>query len=643
MRDLVDRYLRKRLSRRAFVRHLADGGFSVAAVTSILESLAPLARAQAPAATPANAASGGRVVRGTGGDLLVEQLRAAGVRFVFNCNSSGTYPVFDALLGRSDMHVIQVLQEAQLVAIAQGYTLAGGEVAFTLCDGAGFPSTINNMYNAWKDRTPMVIASQRAPTGVHGGRDASEEWDDFLSPAASFTRWRWSVGTGERIPEITRRAFKIAATAPEGPVALAFPDDVLAAGELQATILDRDKFLLRPTIKPDPRLIEEAARLLVEATRPLLIVGPEVTRSGAKAEVIRLAENLSLPVAQTEWLFDEFPTDHPLFVGDGIWSSGRRVDVDLVFALGTRIGHHGARSVDDLRIVHASVDPEMIGKVVPAEVGIVGDAREVAADLSLAVESQVSTARLKQIREQRLSAIQPISQSWRDERARSARERWNLSPLSWERVAGELNLHLDKDAIIVPELSENSFLGRRENTAMSQFDFAPGGRSRIGRTTGSALGWGVGAAVGVKLAQPDRQVVALQGDGSFLFNQAETLWTMARHDIPVIVVVFNNRSYNGPRNRVLRGKGKQAQAGKEMTSYLGAPDVDFAKLAASFGVAGEAVRAAEQLAPAIRRAIHTTRDGRPYLIDAVVCRTGTGADSTWFPEYSLAAMRTRKV
>src|SRR5207344_395821 len=108
-----------------------------------------------------------------------------------------------------------------------------------------------------------------------------------------------------------------------------------------------------------------------------------------------------------------------------------------------------------------------------------------------------------------------------------------------------------------------SWLGFGDNAAVSQLDFGPGRKTKIGRTTGSALGWGVGAALGVKLAQPDRQVIALQGDGGFMFAQAETLWTMARYEVPVIVLVFNNRSYNGPRNKAFMQKGRQAAAGKD--------------------------------------------------------------------------------
>jgi len=642
MRELVHEYLSKRLSRRGFIRSMANWGFSVAAATSIVDSLAPLAHAGWFDATSGTDSSS-VIVQGTGGDLLVEQLRAAGVRYVFNCNSSGTYAIFDALVDRPDMQVIQVPQEGQMIAVAQGYTLGSGKIAFTVNGSAGFPNTLNNMYNAWKDRTPLVVGSQREAGGVQGGRDAFEEWDDYLAPSASFTRWRWSVQQPERIPEITRRAFKIASTPPEGPVALAFPADVLSAKGLKATIVDRDRFIIKPTVKPSRKLAEAAARLLIEAKNPVLVVGPEVTRSEGKPEVVKLAEQLALPVAQGEMLFADFPTNHPLFVGDYKWPIRHPHDVDLVLNIGAKMPYANAMVASGVKVIHVSIDPDLIGKVVPTDVGIVADVKEAAADLVAATASLATEARLEKIRNSRFAATKEYTDQRRAARARTTQARWNNDPLSWDRVAGELNQLLEQDAIIVPELAVDSWLGSGENTGMNQFTFAPGQKTKIGRTTGSALGWGVGAAIGVKLAQPDRQVVALQGDGGFMFAQAESLWTMARYEVPVIVVIFNNRSYNGPRNKILREEGRQAQTGKDMVCYLGDPDVDFAKVAAGFGVKAEVIIAPGQVGPAIRRAIESTREGKPYLIDAVVGRTGLAADSTWHPKYSVASVRSRKV
>jgi benzoylformate decarboxylase len=637
VREIIDEYLNKRLSRRGFFTRMASWGFSVAAAASILDTLTPLVEAESLSAAD-TASSGATVVQGTGGKLLVEQLRAAGVRFIFNCCSSGSYPIFDALVDRPDLQVIQVPQEGQMVSIAQGYALASGQVAFTLNDSVGFPNTLNNMYNAWRDRTPLVIGSQREPMKLHGGRDAAQEWDDFLSPSASFTRWRWSVDDASRIPEITRRAFKIASTPPEGPVALAFPDDVLAAGNLKGTIVDRDKFILKPSVKATPALLEEAAKLLIEARSPVILVGPEVTRSQGNAEVIKLAEQLSIPVAQTERLFDDFPTNHPLFLGQNTIAvpAAYSTDFDLVLNLGARMFPEDATIPSGAKVVHIGIDPNDIGRVIPTDVGIVADVKEAAADLTVAIEGMATKARLEQIRSARIAAIKGQMEKLRADRAATARAGWDASPLSWNRIAGELSQLLEKDAIIVPEITQDYWLSYH-------FVFEPGGMSKIGRTTGSALGWGVGAAIGVKLANPNRQVVALQGDGGFLFGQADSLWTMARYEVPVIVVVFNNRSYEGPRNKILSQQGRQAQTRKDMTCYLGDPDVDFARVAAGFGVKGEVVESVDQVRAAIQRAIDSTRNGKPYLIDALVGRTGLGAASTWYPKYSVAAARSKKV
>jgi thiamine pyrophosphate-dependent acetolactate synthase large subunit-like protein len=638
LKDLVVRYLDRKLSRRRFFERVTAAGFSAAAAASILESLGPVA-----SAAGADDASGRATVQGTGGELLVHQLRAAGVEFVFNCNGSGSAAVFDALAGREDMQVIQVLQEGQMVAVAHGYALASGKVAFTINDSVGLPNTLNNVYNAWKDRTPIVVAAQREASLRHGGRDEFEEWDDYLSPSAPFTRWRWSVEDARRIPEITRRAFKIASTPPQGPVTLAFPENTLWSKGVKAEILDRERFILEPKLPPDPGSIERAARLLVEAKNPLLLLGPEVTRGGGKPEALALAEQLSLPVAQAEGLFDDFPTDHPLFLGDFVWPMPADRRVDLVLLLGGKMPPE-EEIADGARVVHVTTDPDLIGRVVPADVGIVAAARPAAAELAESVRSLLTADRIQRLGRERLEAVRALTDADRAERRAVTERHWDDEPLSWGRVAAELERRLDPDAIVVPELTSNNWINPTvENVAIRELTFGPGRKSKIGRTTGSALGWGIGASIGVKLAQPDRQVVALQGDGGFLFSQAETLWTMARYEVPVIVVIFNNRSYNGPRNRILRGQGRQAVSGMDMTCYLGDPDVDFARVASGFGVDGEVVRTPAEVGPAIDRAIRRTRDGRPYLIDAVVARTGAGAGSTWHPAYSVAARRTRKV
>jgi thiamine pyrophosphate-dependent acetolactate synthase large subunit-like protein len=157
------------------------------------------------------------------------------------------------------------------------------------------------------------------------------------------------------------------------------------------------------------------------------------------------------------------------------------------------------------------------------------------------------------------------------------------------------------------------------------------------------LGWGMAGAVGVKLARPDQPVLSVVGDGSFMFSGPQPLWSMARYKVPLTVIVLNNRSYNNERNRIWNSGGRQFKVGRDMTCYNGSPDVDFVKAASAFGVDGEAVTEPAQIRAALDRAKRATIEGRPYLLEMLIRRDGIGAASTYYPAYSVADQRTRKV
>ena len=195
----------------------------------------------------------------------------------------------------------------------------------------------------------------------------------------------------------------------------------------------------------------------------------------------------------------------------------------------------------------------------------------------------------------------------------------------------ELESLLDRDTIIV---SDNDTYTPMIDEYLS---YGPQDKGFFANA-GFALGWGLPAAFGVKMAMPDRPVAAIVSDGSFLFSGPQPLWSYARHRAPVIIIVMNNRSYNNERNRNMQLRGRSYETGRDMACYLGDPDVDYARVAAGFGVEGAA-----SIRPAVQRAQKATREGRPYLLDMHVARTGSLANSTWHPEYSIAALRKREV
>jgi thiamine pyrophosphate-dependent acetolactate synthase large subunit-like protein len=223
----------------------------------------------------------------------------------------------------------------------------------------------------------------------------------------------------------------------------------------------------------------------------------------------------------------------------------------------------------------------------------------------------------------------------REFRNKIAQENANRTPVSLERIGLELESALAKDTCYVCDVDSGK-------TIDPQLSFGGGDKQYIG-TGPNVLGWGMAAAFGAKLARPDLPVVAVVGDGSFCFSGPQPLWTQARYKAPVMNIVLNNHSYNNERNRIWHYGGKQFKTGRDMTCYLGSPDVDYAKAADAFGVEAEVVKEPGKLKDAIARAQRVIADGRPYLLDIHTYRDGLGAASNWHPPYSVADLRTRKV
>ncbi len=627
MREFVFHYLNRDLTRRGFIKKMTAAGFTAVAADDVLASLNPMSVAQ-------NDENGAKLVQGTGGELLVEQLVAAGVEFLVVSNSSHLRNLLDALVDHPRLRPILAVEEGQGVAIASGYAMASGKLGVVAMSVAGAPHSSSNMYNAMTARLPVMVITDMVPIeyedreGMYGGRN-------LLGAADSNSKWRWMVSQTDLIPDLTRRAIKVAHTAPGGPVMMTYPEDVLAREGVKATIIPQEKFNVPASIKASPEVIEKAARILLEAKNPVMYAGAEAWTSGARSACIELAELIGIPsmrVLIDSWV-DPFPTDHPLFV-NAEYAPGTRFPrgVDVLLALGALMPNPGKA-----KLIHVTTASDEIGKVHPVDVPMLADIKLSVRDLIAAVKSLVTNERLASIARPRLEVVREFNQSMRESLQAVAKAHWDNKPISWPRFALELDAALDPDALIVDELSTE------KTKIFSYLRTRDGGRTRIGRSIHQALGWGVGLSIGVKLAKPDQQVVSLVGDGAFLFGQCEALWSMARYEVPVITVVMNNRSYNEPRQRIMGKMGKQGQTGKDMYCYLGSPDVDFAKVAAAFGIKGEVLADPSEIKPALGRAIKATREGKPYLLDMVVERSGIGAESTWYPAFSVARHRSRQV
>jgi benzoylformate decarboxylase len=637
VQDLFRRFLDAEISRRDLGRALAAVGLGTAAADSLIRNLA--AAAEPPA-------GGGVPFSGTGAELLVETLRAADVRYLFGTTATGMSAIFDALATRPDPELILALAESQATSMAHGYELATGRPSVLLVPGVAVPSTLNNLYNAWKDRSGILLLADSTSTRFEG-RNGFQQLDNWLESVATFTKWRWEIRNDRQIAEMLRRGLKLAATPPGGPVHVRISLDLLGARDVKQVIYPQQRFEVPVEMRPQPALIEQTARWLVESKSPMLCAGAEVTRAGATDDLIQLAELTGAQVAQGYSVYSDFPFRHPLFAGFyGLGIPRDLAKTDLFVNLGGPMPDPTVFAPPPPRaakLVHARIEYDEIGNTYPTDIAIAAGLKETLVALNDAVRALAPAARLEATAAGRLAAAREKQAKADAARLEEAKASWNASPMSWERVSSELDAALEDDAIIVPELDYR--------TPFEWLNLDRGRRRLIGQTTGFALGWGIGAAMGVKVALPDQQVCCMVGDGALLFGQVEALWTAARYSIPVIIVVMNNRSYDNERNRIqnnspLLARQETRELWKDITCYLGNPLVDFAGLARSFEVPAVRATTPAELRKALKRATAVTREGQPFLIDAVIMqldRRGAPTVQTWHPQLSIAARRTRAV
>jgi thiamine pyrophosphate-dependent acetolactate synthase large subunit-like protein len=633
MKDLIKRYLDQGMSRRQLVSGLSALGMSTVAANAVAQNLSPLGQGGAPS-TAAEAPSAIRDVEGNGGRLFVEQLKAAGVEYIFFNPSTGDHPIFDALVDVPEIKLIKGIQEGAVVAMADGYARASGRTGVVVVANIGLPNAMTQMVNTWKDQIPLLVAVASIDQNALG-RDQFQEVDHHELMTEPITKWFWQMQSTEAIPETTRRALKFASTPPCGPVFLSLPTNTLDQ-HAKSQVWERSKFDVPMRIRPDKDDIEKAARMLIEAKNPLVSIGDEIAWCRADKELVELAELLGLPVSgeagSLGYWSKPFPTRHPLFIGPVLRTMRYPGKPDVLLNLGNRFGEMASPGT---KLISIRLDPTSLARGAPVDLGMVADLRLAIADLNAAIRSMATASRLKEIADERSGRTRAYSAQMADARQAIARGLADSTPISMERLGIELEASLDRDTCYVADVDS----GKTMDPLMT---FGGDDKQYFG-TGPNVLGWGMAAAFGVKLARPDVPVVSVVGDGSFCFSGPQPLWSMARYKAPVTVIVLNNHSYNNERNRIWNSAGRQFETARDMTCYNGDPDVDFAKAANAFGVEGETVKEPAALKGAFYRAKSAIVEGRPYLLDIHIKREGIGAMSEWHPSYSLADQRTRKV
>ncbi len=639
MRDLVGQYLSKSISRRGFLDNMKATGITVAAAQGVLSSLN--ASAQTTKSVESSAPPVVKTFQGTGGACFAEQLMACGVKYIFGNSASEDAQFYEALVDRPQLNYILTPHEGPGAAMAAGYIKASQTPTIVMQAGAvGLMNAMGQVFNAYKEQTPLVVYSYRTDQSKRAGRDGFEEIANQEQVLQPLTKYTWMARGSSMIAETTRHAFKSAWTPPFGPSYMTWHSDYTQE-RTRTEIIQQSHFDTRMRVRPNPTEIEAAAKLLVDAKMPIMIVGDEIYKAHAVGKAVKLAELLGMPVTQMRQIWANFPEAHPLWVGNA--PSGTLSSItwpkqyDLAINIGNKMQHNGLAPIvpHNVKFIDMRIDYQNMGKVMTTDVPLVGDVALGLDDLIAAVE-QLLNDRIRAEAAMRAAEVRRYT-----EQARLLLKgivnnpEWNNSPLIADRVTWEVAQFADPDAIIVHEAG---------SVAMHSFDFNPVGGRELFFYYGGHLGSGVGTSAGVKLARPDQQVICLVGDGSFLFGP-HALWNMARLELPVITIVYNNHAYAGPHTRTIANvpSGRMVETGHYMGSYLGNPDMNMASIANGFGVQAEVVKDPLQLKKALARAKAQTLEGKPYLIDVQVARRGIGwTETPWIPPVKGRPMKQKK-
>lgn len=555
------------------------------------------------------------MVRMRGQKACVESLLAEGTECVFGNPGSTEVGFYDALQDYPQVRFYLGLHESVAMAMADGYARASGRPGVVNVHiTPGLANSLGMLFNASCGGTPLVVTAGQQYTEMLLQEPLLAA--DLVAMTRQFTKWSVEVNRVADIPLAVRRAFKVATTPPTGPVFLSLPMDVLAAeGEFTVGPAQR----LPARVRPDPEALSQAVELLVRAENPIMVVGDRVAQAEAVDEAVRLAETLGARVFTPPlWSEVSFPTTHPLYLGSlnimDMSSIRQTLEAgDVIIAVGTDVLLAFLPSSFPLipetaRLIHMDTDIWEIGKNYPVAVGIIADPQIGMRDLREAVE-KIMPGAARQRAQARVSAIGEEKRRMREEAEVSFRVGWDDVPISEGRLMVELRDCLPSGAVMIDMAVTTSLSLRR------CFDFSEP-KSFFG-IRGGTLGWGMPGALGVKVALPDRPVVAVVGDGEAMFS-IQALWTAAHYRIPVTFIVCNNSTYEIVRYNMLtylHSLGETKRQSQFIGMGLSDPPLNFAQMARTFGLYGERVERPGDLKAVLKEALSL---GGPAVVDVVM-------------------------
>jgi len=533
-------------------------------------------------------------VKLSGAEIIVKSLQEEGVEAIFGYPGGAVLQIYDALYDSSLKHYL-VRHEQGAAHAADGYARATGKPGVCIAtSGPGATNLVTGIATAYMDSVPIIAFTGQVACDLLG-KDSFQE-ADITGITLPITKHNYLVKDVKDLARTIKEAFHIATTGRPGPVLIDIPKDV----SIKKTKFDYPAAVhlrgYKPTVEGNKGQINNAARLIGEAKRPVIYAGGGVVTSGASEELFRLAELTLSPVTTTLLGIGSFPETHPLSLGmlgmHGTKAANYAVsECDLLIAVGARFDDRVTGKIDEFaphaKIIHIDVDPAEIGKNVRVDVPIVGDVKRVLAELNNKLQQHLPT-------------------DWQDRIARLKQE----NPLCYEEngslkpqfIIEQIYEVTKGEATIVTEVGQNQMW------AAQYYKFTKP-RTFISSGGLGTMGYGLPAAIGAKVGRPDSVVIDIAGDGSIQMNIQE-LATAVHYNIPVIVAILNNNYLGMVRQW-------QEIFYDRRYSYTEITGPDFVKLAAAYGAVGIRVTKPEEVKPALKKAIKARR---PVLIDFVVER-----------------------
>ena len=547
----------------------------------------------------------------SGKRAFLELLKQEGVDYIFGNPGTTELPLMDALAVEKELRYVLALQEAGVMAMADGYAQASGKLAVvSLHVAPGLGNAMGMLYNARKAGSPVIVTAGQHPQSFSFSEPLL--WAELPQIARPLVKWSAEVRRLQDLPAAIHRAAKTALAPPSGPVFLSLPGDVLTdEGEIDLGAPSR----VAPHLRGDRDAIEAAAELCARAKSPLIFAGDALAQSHALGEAVQLAELLGAPVySEVVASRASFPSTHPLFRGAMTRAQKIIHEIlsrhDLVISLGADLFTLSLPSTVDamprgMPIVHLDTDAWELAKNYPASAAIFGEPKAILPELIAQIELHMDAER----RSHAQTRGETSRRQGMEERealraaARAAAGENPIQPLALLETLGEI---LPPEAVVIDETISSGRglrLLLRSDDAQSFFGNRGGG-----------IGWGLPAAIGAKIALPNRPVVALSGDGSAMYS-VQSLWTAAHEKLGVAFVIFNNSSYQILKQRVKAMGQDAARTDTYVGMNLMDPAIDFVALAKSLGVKAERAVTLDQVRAHLDRALQSKG---PTLLDVAI-------------------------